>query len=88
MLRLTLAQARANAARYVASGSAILIAVAFVVATLVLGSTTSASVTNSLAGQYRTSAVVVDGLAEVVEPSTSVATTNATAIRMADPEST
>ncbi|CRK51415.1 ABC transporter transmembrane protein [Rhodococcus sp. RD6.2] len=64
MLRLTLAQARANAARYVASGSAILIAVAFVVATLVLGSTTSASVTNSLAGQYRTSAVVVDGLAD------------------------
>ncbi|MGW5076828.1 FtsX-like permease family protein [Rhodococcus sp. NPDC004095] len=63
MLSLTLAQVRAHGGRYLASGAAILIAVAFVVATLVLGSTTSASVTNSLAGQYRTTTVVVDDLA-------------------------
>ncbi|GAA4473135.1 FtsX-like permease family protein [Rhodococcus olei] len=59
MLSLTLAQARAHAGRYLASVTAVLIAVAFVVATMVLSATTSASVTNSLAGQYRTSAVVV-----------------------------
>ncbi|MFD4468999.1 FtsX-like permease family protein [Rhodococcus sp. NPDC058505] len=74
MLRLTLAQARAHAGRYLASGAAILIAVAFVVATLVLGATTSASVTNSLAGQYWSSAVVVDGLADDTQARTVAAT--------------
>lgn len=64
MLSVTLAQARAHAGRFLASGTAILIAVAFVVSTLVLGATATASVTNSLAGQYRTSAVVVGDLAD------------------------
>lgn len=59
MLSLTLAQARAHAGRYLASVLAVLIAVAFVVATLVLGATTQASITNSLAGQYRNTDVVV-----------------------------
>ncbi|MFE3292724.1 ABC transporter permease [Rhodococcus sp. NPDC059234] len=59
MLSLTMAQARAHAGRYLASVLAILIAVAFVVATLVLGATTEAGVTNSLAGQYRNTDVVV-----------------------------
>lgn len=67
MLTLTLAQARAHLGRYLASATAVLIAVAFVVATLVLGATTSASVTNSLAGQYRTTAVVVDGLVDAAQ---------------------
>ncbi|MGW4481895.1 FtsX-like permease family protein [Rhodococcus triatomae] len=67
MLRLTLAQVRAQLGRVLASGVAIVIAVAFVVATLVLGSTLSASVTASLAGQYRSSAVVVDDLGGVDE---------------------
>ncbi|MFC4602529.1 FtsX-like permease family protein [Rhodococcus kronopolitis] len=59
MLSLTLAQARAHAGRYLASVLAVLIAVAFVVATLVLGATTQAGITNSLAGQYRNTDVVV-----------------------------
>jgi putative ABC transport system permease protein len=66
MLRLTLAQVRAQLGRVLASGVAIVIAVAFVVSTLVLGSTISASVTASLAGQYRSSAVVVDDVGGAV----------------------
>ncbi|MFC7447571.1 ABC transporter permease [Rhodococcus daqingensis] len=64
MLRLTLAQARAHFGRYLAAMLAVLIAVAFVVATLVLSSTATAGVTNSLAGQYRSTDLVVSDLGD------------------------
>ncbi|WP_027500209.1 ABC transporter permease [Rhodococcus sp. UNC363MFTsu5.1] len=64
MLRLTLAQARAHFGRYLAAMLAVLIAVAFVVATLVLSSTATAGVTNSLAGQYRSTDFVVSDLGD------------------------
>ncbi|TJZ81502.1 FtsX-like permease family protein [Rhodococcus oryzae] len=64
MLRLTLAQARAHFGRYLAAMLAVLIAVAFVVATLVLSSTATAGVTNSLAGQYRSTDYVVSDLGD------------------------
>ncbi|MFI6428845.1 ABC transporter permease [Rhodococcus oryzae] len=64
MLSLTLAQARAHFGRYLAAMLAVLIAVAFVVATLVLSSTATAGVTNSLAGQYRSTDFVVSDLGD------------------------
>ncbi|WP_231569431.1 ABC transporter permease [Prescottella defluvii] len=56
---------RAHAGRYVASVLAVVIAVAFIVATLTLNSTLKAGVTDSLAGQYATTDVVVTGSDDV-----------------------
>jgi putative ABC transport system permease protein len=60
MLGVTLAQVRAHAGRYVASALAVVIAVAFVVATMVLASTTEKSISGSLAAQYQGSDAVVE----------------------------
>ncbi|UYP17848.1 FtsX-like permease family protein [Rhodococcus sp. Z13] len=66
MRHLVLAQARAHRGRYVASALAVLVAVAFVVTTLVLGDTVSASVTKSTAEQYENvSAAVLPGDSDV-----------------------
>ncbi|PTR31620.1 putative ABC transport system permease protein [Rhodococcus sp. OK519] len=59
MRGLAWAQMRAHAGRYVASALAVVISVAFIVATLTLNSTLKAGVTDSLAGQYASSDVVV-----------------------------
>lgn len=59
MLGVTLAQVRAHSGRYIASALAVVIAVAFVVATLVLGSTTGKSITDAMAAQYTNTDVVV-----------------------------
>ncbi|MDV6294933.1 FtsX-like permease family protein [Rhodococcus aetherivorans] len=59
MRRLALAQARAHAGRYLSSVLAVLVAVAYVVTTLVLGDTVRAGVTDSLAAQYRGTEAVV-----------------------------
>ncbi|WP_413767123.1 FtsX-like permease family protein [Rhodococcus pyridinivorans] len=59
MRRLVLAQARAHRGRYVASALAVLVAVAFVVTTLVLGDTVDSSITKSTAARY-------DGVTTVV----------------------
>lgn len=64
MRQLVLAQARAHRSRYVASALAVVVAVAFVVATLVLGSTADAAITKSTAAQY-------DGVAAVITKSDS-----------------
>ncbi|QNG19452.1 FtsX-like permease family protein [Rhodococcus triatomae] len=61
MKRLAIAQVRAHAGRYLASVLAVVIAVAFLVATAVLGATSRASVTESLAAQYAATDVVVGG---------------------------
>ncbi|RDI25726.1 putative ABC transport system permease protein [Rhodococcus sp. AG1013] len=61
MRGLAWAQMRAHAGRYLASVLAVVIAVAFIVATLTLNSTLKAGVTDSLAGQYATTDVVVSG---------------------------
>lgn len=61
MRGLAWAQMRAHAGRYVASVLAVVVAVAFIVATLTLNSTVKAGVTDSLAGQYATTDVVVTG---------------------------
>lgn len=61
MRGLAWAQMRAHAGRYVASALAVVISVAFIVATLTLNSTLKAGVTDSLAGQYASSDVVVSG---------------------------
>jgi putative ABC transport system permease protein len=61
MRHLVLAQARAHRGRYVATALAVIVAVAFVVLTLVLSDTVSASITKSTAAQY-------DGVAAVVTP--------------------
>ncbi len=65
MFSLSLAQLRTHLARLVATTLAIVIAVGFVVATLVLNETTKTTVFNAVAGQYKdTDAVVtVDDLA-------------------------
>ena len=66
MRHLVLAQARAHRGRYIASALAVLVAVAFVVTTLVLGDTVSASVTKSTAEQYENvSAAVLPGDSDV-----------------------
>ncbi len=52
MRHLVLAQARAHRGRYVATALAVIVAVAFVVLTLVLSDTVSASITKSTAAQY------------------------------------
>ncbi len=60
MWKTTLAQVRAHAGRLVASCLAIVIAVGFVVATLVLGETTNATIIRAVGAQYvDTDAVVV-----------------------------
>lgn len=59
MLRLTLRQAKAHAGRYVASVLAVVVAVGFVVSTLVLGATMRASTTDSLAAQYQGADAVI-----------------------------
>ncbi|MCL2532926.1 MAG: FtsX-like permease family protein [Nocardiaceae bacterium] len=61
MRGLAWAQMRAHAGRYVASALAVVISVAFIVATLTLNSTLKAGVTDSLAGQYAATDVVVSG---------------------------
>ncbi|WP_305092213.1 FtsX-like permease family protein [Prescottella sp. R16] len=61
MRGLAWAQMRAHAGRYVASALAVVISVAFIVATLTLNSTLKAGVTDSLAGQYASSDIVVTG---------------------------
>ncbi|NKR73355.1 FtsX-like permease family protein [Rhodococcus hoagii] len=65
MRGLAWAQMRAHAGRYVASALAVVISVAFIVATLTLNSTLKSGVTDSLAGQYASSDVVVTGSADV-----------------------
>ncbi|WP_430333562.1 ABC transporter permease [Rhodococcus sp. ACT016] len=70
MRGLAWAQMRAHAGRYVASILAVVISVAFIVATLTLNSTLRAGVTGSLAGQYATTDVVVTG---TVDPATVAA---------------
>ncbi|WP_418344900.1 FtsX-like permease family protein [Rhodococcus pyridinivorans] len=64
MRHLVLAQARAHRGRYVASVLAVFVAVAFVVTTLVLGDTVSASVSKSTAARY-------EGVAAVALPADS-----------------
>ncbi|WP_432485200.1 ABC transporter permease [Kineococcus esterisolvens] len=59
MLRTTLAQLRAHAGRVLASCLAVVIAVAFVVATLVLNSSASASLLKAVGAPFVTSAAVV-----------------------------
>ncbi|MEE2057516.1 FtsX-like permease family protein [Rhodococcus artemisiae] len=61
MRHLVLAQARAHRGRYVATALAVIVAVAFVVLTLVLSDTVNASITKSTAAQY-------EGIATVVTP--------------------
>ncbi|WP_425560276.1 hypothetical protein, partial [Kineococcus glutinatus] len=66
MLRVTLAQIRAHAGRLVASATAVVIAVGFVVATLTLNASSEASVLRAVAASYAGSDVVVllDGVRE------------------------
>ena len=59
MRHLVLAQARVHRGRYVASALAVVVAVAFVVATLVLGSTVDSAITTSTAAQYDGAAAVI-----------------------------
>ncbi|NAZ86115.1 FtsX-like permease family protein [Kineococcus indalonis] len=59
MLRTTLAQLRAHAGRVLASCLAVVIAVAFVVATLVLNSSASASLLQAVGAPFTASAAVV-----------------------------
>ncbi|HET8992899.1 MAG TPA: FtsX-like permease family protein [Rhodococcus sp. (in: high G+C Gram-positive bacteria)] len=64
MRHLVLAQARAHRGRYVATALAVIVAVAFVVLTLVLSDTVNASITKSAAAQY-------EGVTAVVVPEES-----------------
>lgn len=67
MLKLTLRQAKAHAGRFIASVLAVVVAVGFVVSTLVLGATMRASTTDSLAARYQSvDAVVLSGGADAV----------------------
>ncbi|WP_051461337.1 ABC transporter permease [Tomitella biformata] len=59
MLKLTFRQAKAHAGRYLASVLAVVVAVGFVVSTLVLGATMRASTMDSLAAQYKGADAVV-----------------------------
>lgn len=59
MLELTLAHARANAGRFGASAGAVVIAVAFIVATSALTASSQRSVLDTVAAQYATTAAVV-----------------------------
>lgn len=61
MRHLVLAQARAHRGRYVATALAVIVAVAFVVLTLVLSDTVNASITKATAAQY-------EGISSVVTP--------------------
>ncbi|PPK98581.1 putative ABC transport system permease protein [Kineococcus xinjiangensis] len=83
MLQLTWAQLRAHTGRLVASGLAVVIAVAFVVATLTLNASTRASMLQAVGAQYVGSDVVVrfdpTAAAPVEELSTGDGTDGATA---------
>ncbi len=69
MWKTTLAQVRAHAGRLIASCLAIVIAVGFVVATLVLGETTNATIIRAVGAQYvDTDAVVVPDLIGAESP--------------------
>lgn len=68
MRHLVLAQARAHRGRYVASALAVVVAVAFVVATLVLGSTVDAAITKFTAAQYEGVAAVVTESGSDLDP--------------------
>ncbi|MCI2239395.1 FtsX-like permease family protein [Paenibacillus sp. TRM 82003] len=70
MLRTTLAQLRAHAGRVLASCLAVVIAVAFVVATLVLNSSASASLLKAVGAPFVASAAVVTA-AEAAGPDTA-----------------
>jgi putative ABC transport system permease protein len=75
--RVLLAQVRANAGRLIASMTAIVIAVAFVVATLVLNQTAKSTVLDSVGAQYAGTDLVLtstdgESLADVVGPVSGV----------------
>ncbi|KQS71867.1 ABC transporter permease [Modestobacter sp. Leaf380] len=77
MRTVLLAQVRANAGRLIASMLAIVIAVAFVVATLVLNETTRSTVLASVGAQYVGTDLVLtstdgESLADIVEPVSGV----------------
>ncbi len=59
MFALSLAQLRAHVSRLLATGLAIIIAVGFVVATLVLDETSKNTVYHSVAAQYQDAATVI-----------------------------
>ena len=59
MLALSLAQLRSHTARLIATALAIIIAVAFVVATLVLNQTSKSTVLDSVGAQFRNTDTVV-----------------------------
>src|SRR3954452_15732115 len=59
MFALSLAQLRAHTSRLVATCLAIMIAVAFVVATLVLNATSDATVKGAVAAQYKNTDAVI-----------------------------
>jgi putative ABC transport system permease protein len=65
MLALSLAQLRSHTARLIATALAIIIAVAFVVATLVLNQTSKSTVLNSVGAQFRNTDAVVTANLEV-----------------------
>ncbi|GAB7190524.1 hypothetical protein NUM3379_12300 [Kineococcus sp. NUM-3379] len=86
MLHLTLAQIRAHTGRLVASSTAVVIAVAFVVATLTLGASSEASVLRAVAAEFTGSAVVVraDPAGEPLEPARAQALHAEAAARAGD----
>lgn len=82
MRRLVLAQARAHRGRYVASALAVLVAVAFVVTTLVLGDTVDSSITKSTAARYDgVTAVVAEGESDTEPDDLLAAITGAPGVR-------
>lgn len=68
MRNLVLAQARANRGRYLASALAVLVAVAFVVTTLVLGDTLRSSIDESTAARYEGVPTVVSDNGSDAQP--------------------
>jgi putative ABC transport system permease protein len=65
---ISLAQLRAHTSRLLATALAIIIAVGFVVATLVLNQTSKATVLRSVAAQYQNAAVVITVNQDVSQP--------------------
>lgn len=81
MLQVALAQVRLNARRFIAVSLAVLIAVGFLTSTLIINSSSKASLTQSVGQGFRNADLVISSEASSTEPPTVITQQMADAVR-------
>ncbi|MET4061192.1 putative ABC transport system permease protein [Arthrobacter sp. UYP6] len=84
MLQVALAQVRLNARRFIAVSLAVLIAVGFLTSTLIINSSSKASLTQSVGQGYRNADLVVTAQTSYTEPPTVISQQMADVVRNTD----